>query len=91
MKITFISNYYNHHQSQLCGELFDVLGKDFIFIQTKQMDEERIALGWEQNQLPFYVKVLDSDSQLICMNIISNSDIVIYGSADYKFIKNEFR
>ena len=46
MKITFLSNYMNHHQIPLCRALRRELGDDFIFIQTEPMEEERLRMGW---------------------------------------------
>ena len=42
MKVTFVSNYINHHQIPISNVLFRELGKDYTFIQTEPMEEERI-------------------------------------------------
>jgi hypothetical protein len=46
MKITFISNYINHHQIPLANELYERLRENYYFIQTEPMEEERIKLGY---------------------------------------------
>ena len=44
MKLTFISNYINHHQIPLSDELYRILGKDYVFVQTEPMEEESLIL-----------------------------------------------
>ena len=46
MKVTFVSNYINHHQIPLSNVLFACLGKDYTFIQGEPMEEERVRMGW---------------------------------------------
>ena len=49
MKVTFISNYINHHQIPLSDELYQIWGEDYTFIQTEPMEEERIKMGWVES------------------------------------------
>ena len=46
MKVTFVSNYINHHQIPLSDILYQKWGDDYRFIQTQPMEEERVRLGW---------------------------------------------
>ncbi len=41
MKITFLSNFYNHHQMPLSRSLNKHLNGDYSFIATIPMDSER--------------------------------------------------
>ena len=47
MKITFITNYLTHHQLPFAEEMYRRLGKEFCFIATNRMEEERIRMGWD--------------------------------------------
>lgn len=49
MKVTFVSNYINHHQVPLSNELYRLLGEDYAFVQTEPMEEERIKQGWAKD------------------------------------------
>ena len=89
MKIAFISNYFNHHQKTLSDSLCEICDK-YYFIATQPMDEERIALGWGQGSLPGYVIQYELNHHK-CNEIISDFDIVIYGSAPYSLIKDRIR
>ena len=46
MKVTFVSNYINHHQIPFSDALYERLGPDYCFVQTMPMEEERVAMGW---------------------------------------------
>ena len=46
MTITFVSNYFNHHQKPFSDACYRALGEGYRFIQTEPMEEERVAMGW---------------------------------------------
>ena len=79
MKITMISNYINHHQIPFSNALYEKLGKNYHFIQTEPMEEERIQMGWglEAEKIP-YVVLLDKQLEL-CKWLIEESDILLVG------------
>lgn len=79
MKITMISNYINHHQIPFSDALYEKLGKDYHFIQTEPMEEERIRMGWglEAGKIP-YVVFLDKQLEL-CKQLIAESDVLLVG------------
>ena len=80
--ITFVSNYMNHHQLPMSENLYKILGEQYHFIQTEKMEEERIAMGWggEYEMLPF-MRYYDRQKEE-CMQLIRDSDMVIYGGVD---------
>ncbi len=82
MKVTFVSNYINHHQIPLSEVLYRKWGDNYCFIQTQPMDEERVRLGWnaDSSQLP-YVLQYEADQEN-CKKLIADSDIVIFGGVD---------
>ena len=79
MKITMISNYINHHQIPFSNALYEKSGKDYHFIQTEPMEEERIQMGWgvEAERIP-YVLFLDKQLEL-CKKLIDESDVLLVG------------
>ncbi len=82
MKITVVSNYINHHQIPLAEEMYAVLGEDYRFIQTEEMEEERVKMGWDSHtdKLPYLLKYYEQPD--LCKRLIDESDIVIFGGTD---------
>ena len=78
----FLSNFFNHHQSDLCDELYLLLDKDFLFIETETIPEERKKLGYREIKRPY---VISSDffnlNKEKYQKIIDSCDVVIIGSA----------
>ncbi len=82
MKLTFVSNYINHHQIPLAQRLYEELKEGYCFIQTMPMETERANMGWSAklSELP-YVKCFYEDEEG-CKKIIEESDIVIFGGVE---------
>lgn len=81
MKITFVSNYINHHQIPLSNVLYEHLGEDYVFVQTEPMEEERIRLGWNLEDVPAYVRFAYEERET-CEKLILDSDVVIWGGLE---------
>lgn len=79
MKITFLSNYYNHHQSPFSQAMAAADGVDYTFIQTKQMSDERRALGYG-TALPDFVLDCSGDTAPAGEEVL-RADVVVAGSA----------
>ena len=79
VKITFVSNYINHHQIPFCQALYERLGEDFTFIQTEPMEEERIRMGWavDAKTCP-YVRLFYEKEEL-CRSLIEACDLLLAG------------
>lgn len=82
MKVTFVSNYINHHQIPLAEELYAVLGEDYRFIQTEEMEQERVRMGWNArtDSLPYLLKYYEKPQE--AKTFIADSDIVVFGGTD---------
>ena len=82
MKLTFVSNYINHHQIPLSNELYRLLGADYTFIQTEPMEAERLQMGWqdESGRLP-YLRLFYEEPEY-CEKLIADSDAVVFGGTD---------
>lgn len=79
MKITFISNYINHHQIPFSNEMFQRLGDDYHFIQVEPMEEERVHMGWAVDVKAISYVLLYYEKKQLCDRLILESDIVIFG------------
>lgn len=86
MKVVFLSNFYNHHQSELCEQLHKQTGGDFYFIQYRKMSEERGKLGWGQQEVPSYVVNAFGDEQQAkyAQTLINEADVLILGADEKK-------
>jgi glycosyltransferase involved in cell wall biosynthesis len=80
MKVTFISNYINHHQIPFCNAMYRELQGAFCFIQTMEMEEERVKMGWLEER-PVYVKCSYEEPQL-CRQLIAESEAVLFGGCE---------
>lgn len=77
----FVSNYINHHQIPFCDAMYQHLGGSFTFIQTEPMEDERVRMGWqEENQLS-YVKYFYEEPE-VCRRLIAESRVVLFGGTD---------
>ena len=89
MKVTFFSNFINHHQIPLCEAFIRQLGHDnFVFVATEKVPEERIRLGYPDNKQYDYVLTAYENVQNKekAKELASESDIVIIGSAPDHYI-----
>ena len=93
MKIVLLSNYFNHHQRPFSDAMFALIGKDYHFIETSLITEERLKLGWGEKDKPSYVKqtFIDEESKKECQKIIDEADVVVYGSAPYGLLVNRLK
>lgn len=89
MKVTFLSNYLTPHQIPFSNEMYQLLGKDYTFIATQEMEAFRKEQGWDQKeQYPYEFISLAGDtfSHKEADRIIGDSNIIISGSAPEAYI-----
>lgn len=95
MKLVYISNFLNHHIEYLCQEFYALLGKDFAFIETKanSQDSNMFRMGYayylanDNTTYPWIRKsYYSSDTFEECTRLAFDSDVVIIGSAEDKWI-----
>lgn len=94
MKVSFFSNFLNHHQLPFCNEMFDVLGKEFKFIATEKIPQERLELGYEDmnDKYPYVIRSYESVKQAIKAREIGEYyDVVIIGDAPDIYIKERLK
>ncbi len=82
MKLCFVSNYFNHHQRPVSEAFADTEGVDYTFIQTEDMEQERVNMGWgiDISRYP-YVKEWKGHEEE-CRALIMDSDVVIWGGLE---------
>ena len=81
MKVTFVSNYINHHQIPFCEAMYGRLKEDFCFVQTEPMEEERIRMGWKVDlEMPYLRLFYEEEEE--CRRLIADSDAVLFGGVE---------
>lgn len=81
MKISFVSNYINHHQIPFCNAMCRETEDQFVFIQTQPMEEERIRMGWQEKNRERYVHCYYEEEEF-CKQWIRESDVVLFGGCE---------
>lgn len=93
LSVVFVSNYYNHHQKYLADAMFHLTGGLYHFIETEQIEAERLNMGWGGEDKPTYVRqnyTTEADARA-CQSIIDEADVVICGSAPIELVNNRIK
>lgn len=93
MKIVFVSNYYNHHQSFLSEAFFRETDGEYAFVETDPFHVDRKKLGWEINDIPAYVvKSYQSEEDYRkAEKLILEADVVITASPGNKLMRERYK
>ena len=81
-----MSNYINHHQMPVSRELNRLCreqGGSYIFVQTEPMEQERVDMGWGEENLKEgdFVRSYWEDENG-CQRMIEEADAVIFGGCE---------
>ncbi len=90
MKLVFLSNFLNHHQLPFCQEMYARFGKDFIFVQTEPVNEERLNMGYAEmsGKYPYLLcPYLGEHEKKKVSKAVAEADFVMIGSAPESYIK----
>lgn len=93
MKVVFLSNYFNHHQSDISEAFYELTKGEYWFIETQPIEDERKKMGWYMENYPKYVKKIyeSNDIKKECIELINNADLVITGSAPNYLLKERLK
>ena len=93
MKITFYSNFLNHHQIPFSNEMQKLIGDGYKFVATEPMDDARIKMGWTvPPPYPYEIRSYENrESYTDALNLGLSSDVVIVGAAPTIFVKERIR
>jgi len=94
VKITFYSNFLNHHQLPFCQKMTELIGDNFTFVATEPIAAERLAMNYEDinKKYPFVLRAYESEEKhKKAHNLAEQSDIVIIGSAPEEYLKNRLK
>lgn len=92
MRVVFISCYMSPHQKPFCDEMYHILGKEFTFIATQPIDEERTSMGWSSDKADYIIYAYqDKHNEEIAYSTANAADVVIIGSAPDSYIASRLR
>lgn len=90
MKITFYSNFLNHHQLPICLSFYEKFGGDFTFVADMSTAQEQLKLGYEDmnKKYPFVLTTYDSEeNQQKALFLAAESDVVIHASDEIYIVE----
>ena len=94
MKVTFVSNFMNHHQLPFSQELAGTPGVEYTFISREGIPASRLALGYEDldHRYPFVLCAYDGpEATRRAQTCLEESDVVIVGSAPTAILARRLR
>lgn len=83
MKITYVSNFMNHHQLPFSAGLLGQDDVEYTFIALEPIPQERLDMGYEDmnHKYPFVLCAYDSEEKMHqAEKLIDDADVAIYGS-----------
>ncbi len=80
--ITFVSNYFNHHQRAFCDAMSAIPEVEFTFIQMEDMEAERVRMGWAPDTSAFPYVLKYKGNEEYCRKLMLDSDMTIFGGVD---------
>ena len=90
MKITFYSNFMNHHQLPFSLAMDKLTGGNYTFVATTPVPQNRLDMGYHDmnKQYPFVLTTYDNhENAQKALMLALDSDVVITGSAPEIYTK----
>lgn len=89
MRIIFLSNYFNHHQSALSDALWEKTNGNFHFVETMGIPSGRKKLGYAAIQRDYLLNWKAQREQVLAA--IREADVMITGSAPERLVRERLR
>lgn len=89
MKILFMSNFFNHHQSAISDALWKKTDGCFLFVDTMRIPAGRKKLGYGELERKYRLNWKQQKQQVIAA--IREADVVITGSAPEKLVRERLK
>jgi len=84
MKIAFVSNFINHHQTPLCDELYRLNGGNFWFIETQKMPNSFRLAGYPTSKRKYVIKAWENgNEQKRALDLCAKVDVLIAGGGKF--------
>lgn len=83
MVISFFSNFFNHHQSNLADELYELTNGEFYFVELVTMPDLFASNGYGMIDRPYIVRAWkDDDSRALALRLCIESDVALFGGKE---------
>ncbi len=88
MKLVMVSNFMNHHQLELCNQLY-ALCEEFLFLCTAEMPPETRAFGYDDlSVLPYVIEKPQTEAaKAAFIARILEADAVIFGACSNQYVR----
>ena len=88
MKVVYIANTCEHVVRPLCDGLYSEYGKDFVFIETMELDKNRAGIGClETREYIFNAIGKEDEAKKMC----TDADVVIFGGVPLDYISERIK
>lgn len=91
MRVTFFSNFLNHHQLPFCQAMMSLVGaENFMFVATEAIPQERLDMGYTDmdQTYPAVLRAYDGDEYVAkAIALALKNDVIITGSAPEMYTK----
>ena len=85
MKVVYIANTCEHVVRPLCDGLYCEYGKDFAFIETMELDKNRVGIGCLETR-PYIFNAIGKEDE--AKKLCNDADVVIFGGAPLYYIED---
>ena len=84
--IVFFSNSINQHQVLIADQLFLLTNKDYVFVETTKVSDERTNMGFRFFVRTYQLKAYESEEAFAyAMQIAREADVAIFGANSLPF------
>lgn len=89
MKVVFVSNYYNHHQSQFSTAMHELTQGNYYFVEHEPLAKERSNMGWGEKDIPDYViqSYASPQTRSNAIDLINKADLVIFENTTRELVE----
>ena len=88
MTITFVTNFFHHHQWPVADHLYSMIGANYHYIATAPVSDILVKGGFDPNQdRPYLIHAYhDEETMSRARKLIDESDVVIIGAAPIDWV-----
>lgn len=88
MTITFVTNFFHHHQWPVADHIYSMIGMNYHYIATAPVSDILVKGGFDPNQdRPYLIRAYrDEETMSRARKLIDESDVVIIGAAPLDWV-----
>lgn len=92
MKLVFYSVVLNHHQAPVADEFYNLLGKDYAFVETSDLGDTKGATE-DYTQRPYLIQAWrDKASHAKAMELLRTAEVCVFGSTEsFPYLKERMK